>query len=223
MKEKSNFKKIKILIVDDHNLVREGFAKMLELEEEFKVIGQASTAKEALDKIKILNPNIILMDIKLPDLNGIECTQLIKKDHPEIKIIILSMYDEEQYVLESVKSGATGYLLKDISQEELVHSIKIVYAGGSLIQADLAHKVLKNFTKGNSLDLLKNNTFKKLSLREKEILQWIADGKTNKEVAEVLYISEKTVKSHLRTIFRKLEVTDRAQAVAYAMRKGWVG
>ncbi|MBI2252683.1 MAG: response regulator transcription factor [Armatimonadetes bacterium] len=223
MKKKNNFKKIKILIVDDHNLVREGFAKMLGLEEEFTVIGQASSAKEALDKIKILNPNIILMDIKLPDLNGIECTQLIKKEHPEIKVIILSMYDEVQYVLESVKSGATGYLLKDISREELVHSIKIVYAGGSLIQPDLAHKVLKNFTKNNSLDLLKNNIYKELSLREKEILQWIADGKTNKEAAEVLYISEKTVKSHLRTIFRKLEVTDRAQAVAYAMRKGWVG
>lgn len=224
MEYPSSPENIKILIVDDHTLVREGFAKMLDLEPQFEVVGQSSSARDALEKTAKLKPDIVLMDIKLPGINGIEATKLIKRDFPDVEIIILSMYDEEEYVLESVKAGATGYVLKDISQEELFSAIKVVHSGGSLIQPGLARKVLKEFVH-LAKDITvpgKSSAMKELSEREIEVLQCVSEGKSNKEVAEQLSISEKTVKAHLRTIFRKLEVSDRAQAVAEAMRKGLV-
>ena len=224
MEYSSNSEKIKILIVDDHTLVREGFAKMLELEPLFQVVGQSSSARDALEKTMSTKPDIVLMDIKLPGINGIEATKMIKKEHPDVEVIILSMYDEEEYVLESVKAGATGYVLKDISQEELFSAIKVVHSGGSLIQPGLARKVLKEFAHlaKDIPQAGRTSVMKELSEREIEVLQCVSEGKSNKEVAEQLSISEKTVKAHLRTIFRKLEVSDRAQAVAEAMRKGLV-
>lgn len=224
MDRTSDSEKIKILIVDDHTLVREGFAKMLELEPQFEVLGQSSSAKDVLEKTKALKPDIILMDIKLPGINGIEATKMIKKEHPDVEVIILSMYDEEEYVMESVKAGASGYVLKDISQEELFSAIKVVHSGGSLIQPGLARKVLKEFAHlaKEAPQGGKSMSIKGLSEREIEVLQCVSEGKSNKEIAEQLTISEKTVKAHLRTIFRKLDVSDRAQAVAEAMRKGLV-
>lgn len=219
---------VKILVVDDHTLVREGTAKMLELSGEFKVVGQASAAREALDQIKKLNPDVVLMDIKMPGINGIEATRMIKQEWPEVEVIILSMYDEDEYVVEAVKAGATGYLLKDSSQDDLARAIRIVHGGGSLIQPGLARKVLKEFAHlarentGAAAGMKNQILLKELSDREVEVLQYVADGKSNKEIADQLMISEKTVKAHLRSIFRKLEVGDRAQAVAQAMRKGLV-
>ncbi|MHB2019345.1 MAG: response regulator transcription factor [Candidatus Xenobia bacterium] len=216
--------KIRILVVDDHTLVREGFAKMLELSPDLQVVGQAASAREALDKVKTLNPDIVLMDINLPGMNGIDATRQIKTEHPDTEVIILSMYDEEQYVLESVKAGATGYVLKDISQEDLLRAVRTVHHGGSMIQPSLARKVLKEFAHlaREAPAPGRSTLLRELSDREVEVLQYVADGKSNKEIADQLTISEKTVKAHLRSIFRKLEVGDRAQAVAYAMRKGLV-
>ncbi len=217
--------RIKILLCDDHNLVREGFSKMLELEEDFIVVGQAASADEALIKARQLKPDIILMDIKLQGINGIEATRMIKEEIPQTEVIILSMYDEEEYVRESVKAGATGYVLKDISQEELIRNIKVVHSGGSYIQPSLARKVLQDLAsigKAKTASHSRESTIRELSDREIEVLQHVADGKSNKEVASDLTISEKTVKAHLRSIFRKLEVGDRAQAVATAMRRGLV-
>lgn len=225
MANENKEEKIKILLVDDHNLVREGFAKMLELEEDFIVVGQAASADEALIKARELKPDIILMDIKLQGINGIEATRMIKAELSDTEVIILSMYDEEEYVRESVKAGATGYVLKDISQEELIRNIKVVHHGGSYIQPSLARKVLQDLAsmgKSKSHTSARESTIRELSDREVEVLQHVADGKSNKEVAAALTISEKTVKAHLRSIFRKLEVGDRAQAVATAMRKGLV-
>ena len=217
---------IRILVVDDHTLVREGTAQMLELTREFKVIGQASSAREALDKIRALSPEIVLMDIKMPGINGIEATRMIKQEWPEVEVIILSMYDEDEYVVEAVKAGATGYLLKDSTQEDLVRAIHIVHSGGSLIQPGLARKVLREFAnlaRENALGpAARPSLLRELSDREIEVLQHVAGGKSNREIADQLLISEKTVKAHLRSIFRKLEVSDRAQAVAHAMRKGLV-
>jgi DNA-binding NarL/FixJ family response regulator len=216
---------VRILVVDDHTIVREGTAKMLELTPEFKVVGQAATAREALDLVKSINPEIVLMDIKMPGINGIEATRLIKAEWPEVEVIILSMYDEEEYVVEAVKAGATGYLLKDSSQDDLIRAIRIVHTGGSLIQPSLARKVLKEFShlaRESSSGGGKQTMLRELSDREIEVLQYVAAGQSNKEIADQLMISEKTVKAHLRSIFRKLEVGDRAQAVAHAMRKGLV-
>lgn len=215
--------KIKILIVDDHTLVREGFAKMLELEQEFVVVGQASECDNAIKQVGSLNPDIVLMDIRLPGTNGIETTKIIKEKFPKVEVIILSMYDEDEYIFESIKAGASGYVLKDISKEELVRAIKVVYSGESLIQPALAKKVLKEFAHLAKESHTKTHTpIRGLSEREIEVLKLVAEGKSNKEIADILLISEKTVKAHLRSIFRKLEVSDRAQAVAYAMRKGLV-
>lgn len=225
MKKKSINDTIKIMLVEDHRLVRESFAQMLELEEEFVVVGQAANANDALHLALSLKPDVILMDIKLPGVNGIEATRMIKKELPDTEIMMLSMYDEEEYVREAVKAGATGYVLKDISQEDLIRNIKVVYSGGSYIQPSLARKVLQDLASGGkakSQAIPRSSSIKELSDREIEVLQLVADGKSNKEVAQVLTISEKTVKAHLRSIFRKLEVGDRAQAVATAMRKGLV-
>lgn len=210
---------IKILIVDDHTLVREGFAKMLELVPEFEIIGQAKDAGEALKLSEKLSPEVILMDVRLPDTSGIEATKIIKKVNPETEVIILSMYDDEEYLLEAVKAGATGYLLKDVALNDLIKAIKIVHQGGSLIQPEIARRILKEVAaKRSSHSALE----KVLTDREIEILREVADGNSNKEIGKNLNISDKTVKTHLRTVFRKLKVADRAQAVALAMRKGLV-
>lgn len=217
--------KIKILLVDDHTLVREGFAKMLELEQDLIVAGQASNCEEALKQAGTLNPDIVLMDIRLPGKNGIETTKIIKERFPKVEVIILSMYDEDEYVFESIKAGASGYVLKDISKDELVRAIRVVHSGESLIQPALAKKVLKEFAhlaKGTQVQEQKHSLIRELSDREVEVLKLVAEGNSNKEIADKLSISEKTVKAHLRSTFRKLEVSDRAQAVAYAMRKGIV-
>jgi len=216
--------KITLLLVEDHRLVRESFANLLKLKPEFEVVGEAASGEEALEKVDRLKPEIILMDIKLPGISGIEATKIIKEKYPEIEVIILSMYDEDEYVLEAVKAGASGYVLKSISDtEELFQAIKVVHSGGYLIQPQLAKKILQNFTRASkNLPKGKISPLKEISEREIEVLEHVAQGKSNKEIAEILFISEKTVKAHLRTIFRKLEVADRAQAVAYAMRKGWV-
>lgn len=218
---------MKVLVVDDHTIVREGTSKMLELFDDFAVVGQASSAREALDKVRVLTPDVVLMDINMPGINGIEATRLLKQEHADIEVVILSMYDEDEYVVEAVKAGATGYLLKDASQEELAHAIRVVHGGGSLVQPALARKVLKEFAflvRGSAPTAppARTSLLRELSEREIEVLRYVADGKSNKEVADALVISEKTVKAHLRSIFRKLEVGDRAQAVAQAMRKGLV-
>lgn len=227
MNERKSSDRIRILVVDDYTLVREGFARMLELCPDFEVVGQASSAQEALDRCRLLQPDLVLMDIKLPLINGIEATRMIKDKWPNIEVVILSMYDEDEYVMEAVKAGATGYLLKDVTHEQLFETVRVVYNGGSMMQPNLARKLLREFAQiarsspgvsrpeGNAQPLV-------LSDREVEVLQSVAEGKSNKEIADALTISEKTVKAHLRSIFRKLEVGDRAQAVAYAMRRGWV-
>ncbi len=228
MSEPRADRRIRLLVVDDYTLVREGFARMLELCPDFEVVGQASSAQEALERCRLLQPDLVLMDIKLPAVNGIEATRMIKERWPAIEVVILSMYDEDEYVLEAVKAGATGYLLKDVSHEQLFEAVRVVHAGGSMLQPSLARKVLREFVAiaGSAAApaalVTKDQEPLLLSERELQVLQAVAQGNSNLRVAEALTISEKTVKAHLRSIFRKLEVGDRAQAVAFAMRRGWV-
>ena len=216
--------KIKILLVDDHLLVRESFANLLQLNPEFEVVGEAGNGEEGLEKAIILQPDVVLMDIVLPKLSGLDATRLIKGKLPDVGIIILSMHDEDEYVIDAVKAGASGYLLKSSSDvEELFKAIKVVHGGGFMYKPKLTKKILLQITKeGTVSGTKKESGIKELSQREIEILQAVSEGKSNKEIAEKLFISEKTVKAHLRSIFRKIDVGDRTQAVAYAMRKGWV-
>jgi len=216
--------KIKILLVDDHLLVRESFANLLQLNAEFEVVGEAGNGEEALEKALQLEPDVVLMDIALPKFSGLEVTKHIKEKLPEVGVIILSMHDEDEYVIDAVKAGASGYLLKSSSDiDELFRAIKVVHSGGFMYKPKLTKKILLQITKeGTAVSPKTDSGFKELSQREIEILQAVSEGKSNKEIAEKLFISEKTVKAHLRSIFRKLDVGDRTQAVAYAMRKGWV-
>lgn len=216
--------KIKVFLVDDHTLVREGFAKMLELEADMEVVGQAATSEEAVTLVKKVNPDIVLMDVRLSGTTGIEATKRIKEESPKVEVIILSMYNEDEYVFEAIKAGASGYVLKDISKDDLVRAIRVVHSGESLIQPSLAKKVLKEFAHlaTEPPQSQTKTPLRQLSERELEVLRFVSNGKSNKQIADSLLISETTVKAHLRSVFRKLEVNDRAQAVAYAMRKGLV-
>ena len=210
--------KIRVMVVDDHRLVREGLANLLRLQPGIEVCGEASDGDEAVSKAKSLKPDVILMDISMPGLSGIAATRLIKKDLPEVKVIMLTMMDQEGYVYESVKAGATGYLLKNVSLEELAESIKEVHRGGATLYPEAQAHLLKEY-----LYLArKNRDTYGLSDRELEILQLLADGLSNKEIADRLFISVQTVKTHIAHIFDKLGVKDRTEAVASALRKGLV-
>jgi DNA-binding NarL/FixJ family response regulator len=211
-------KKIKVLVVDDHRLVREGLTSLLRIHPEIEVVGEASDGDEAVSKARALEPGVILMDISMPGMNGITATRLIKKGLPGVKVIMLTMLDQEGYVYEAIKAGATGYLLKNTGLEELVKAIKEVLKGGATLHPDAQAQLLKEYV----FLARRNRDTYGLSDREIEVLQLLADGMSNKEIAAKLYISTQTVKTHIAHIFDKLGVSDRTEAVAAALRRGLV-
>jgi len=206
------------MVVDDHRLVREGLTSLLRITPEIEVVGEASNGDEAVAKARVLKPDVVLMDISMPGMNGITATKLIKKDLPETKVIMLTMLDQEGYVYEAVKAGATGYLLKNAGLEELVKAVKEVHKGGATLHPEAQAQLLKEY-----VYLVRSNrdTYG-LSEREMEVLQLLADGLSNKEIGERLFISLQTVKTHITHIFEKLGVSDRTEAVAAALRRGLV-
>lgn len=208
---------IKVLIVDDHALLREGLIKILSLEDDLKIIGEAGKGEEAIELTRTLKPNVILMDINMPGVNGIEATKVIKKEFPSIGIIALTIHDDEEYIFELVRAGVSGYVLKDIQPERLVSAIRDVAQGKSVIHPNITAKLLGEL---NRLSERKNrpSSFGELTMREIEVLELIAQGMANKDIARVLFISEKTVKNHVTSIFRKLNVEDRTQAALYAVK-----
>jgi len=211
-------KKIKVLLVDDHTLLRQGLRKLLELEPSIEVVGEAENGREAILKAEELVPDVILLDINMPGMNGVEATSLLKKYQPDLKIIILTIHKDHEYVFEAVKAGASSYLLKDVSAQELVKAVEAAYRGESVVDPTIASRLLKEFSrifKGGG-----ENSQDALTEREKEILKLLVQGLNNKDVAQKLFISEKTVKNHISNIFRKLEVTDRTQAVVKALKLG---
>jgi two-component system response regulator DegU len=209
---------IKVLIVDDHKLVREGLKAVFDQGDEVDVIGEAGSGEEAIEMVDKINPDVILMDISMPGMNGIKATKLIRDSHPDAKIVILTMLDQEGYVYEAIKAGATGYMLKSTSSDELVNAIQTVNEGKALLHPDATAQLLKEFVQ------LANNKAKDygLSNREMEVLQLLSEGKTNKEIAKALWISEQTVKTHVAHIFDKLGTSDRTETVARALRSGLV-
>jgi DNA-binding NarL/FixJ family response regulator len=209
---------IKVLIVDDHNLVREGLKAVFDNGNDVEVIGEAGSGEEALDMVGEVKPDVILMDISMPGMNGIQATKLILEKCPESKVVILTMLDQEGYVYEAVKAGATGYMLKNTSSDDLVHAIHTVFEGKALLHPDATAQLLKEFV------TLADNKAKDygLSSREMEVLQLLSEGNTNKEIAKALWISEQTVKTHVAHIFNKLGTSDRTETVAQALRNGLV-
>lgn len=206
---------IGVLIVDDHALLREGIAKILSLEPRIKVLGAASSGEEALSMAMELAPRVILMDLNMPGMNGVEACRRIKSTHPEINVIALTIYEEESYVFEMIKAGASGYLLKDVGPDVLIQAIIDVAKGKSLLHPKVTGKVLHEFNRLSQI--MESSARPVLTERETEVLRLVARGSSNKEIARELYISEKTVKNHLTHLFQKLEVNDRTEAVVKAM------
>ncbi len=215
--------RIKVLIVDDHRVVREGLSAILQSKEGIQVLGEAQDGQEAVEKARSLLPDVILMDVSMPKMTGVEATRIIKREFPHIGIIALTMYEEQQYIFDLVRGGATGYLLKDSDSDQIVKAIQAVYRGESLIHPAVASKILAEFSllaqkKGKKSGWVEHD----LTEREITVLRLVADGKTNKEIANNLDLSEKTVKNHVRNIFHKLQVYDRTQAAILAIRKGLI-
>jgi len=214
-------KRTRVLIVDDHRVVREGLSAILETKDDIQIIGEAQDGGEAVEKARALLPDVILMDVSMPGMSGVEATRLIKREFPHMAVVALTMYEEHQYIFDLVRAGATGYLLKDSDSAQIVAAIRAVSKGESLIHPSVASKILAEFSllsegRGKKRAFLDHD----LSDREITVLRLVAEGKTNKEIANVLDLSEKTVKNHVRNIFHKLQVYDRTQAAILAIRKG---
>ena len=207
---------IKLLIVDDHAVVRDGLTTMLGRESDFAVVGEAQNGLEAVDKTRELKPDIVLMDLRMPELDGVEAMRRIREENLEVNFLVLTTYDTDEYIFHAIEVGAKGYLLKDASREELFQAVRAVHRGESLIQPGVAARVLDRLAElsrqASSTELL--------SGREVEVLQLMAGGAANKEIAASLTLSESTVKTHVSNIFGKLEVNDRTGAVTKAMQKG---
>jgi DNA-binding NarL/FixJ family response regulator len=223
-----SFERVRILIVDDHALYRMGINGILQNEPDLEVVGEAVDPRSAMDAAFATNPDVILMDLSLPSPGGIETTQRVKRELPSAAIIVLSTEEDEDALFEAIKAGAAAFILKDIAPEDLVMVIRRVVAGEYLIndkvfsKPAVATRVLKEFRELAVYGQEAAPIFAPLSPREVEILDNIAQGMTNKQVAYALSISEQTVKNHMSSILRKLSVNDRTQAVVYAMRQGWI-
>ncbi len=201
---------IKVLIVDDQALIREGLNMMLSLYEELKVVGEATNGKEAVDLVEEKEIDVVLMDIRMPIMDGVEATRVIKERHPYIKILILTTFNEDEYIFQGLNNGADGYVLKDVSSKELVNSIKSIYKGNMLFHGEVA-KTIAGAVKGNVNMQREEDIFNNLTPREMEIARLIGEGKSNKEISEILYITEGTVKNHVTKILDKMDLRDRTQ------------
>jgi DNA-binding NarL/FixJ family response regulator len=220
--------RIRILVVDDHALFRGGITNVLTAVREFEVVGEAADGREAVEMSGAVSPNIVLMDLTLPPPGGLETTQRIRREFPAVAVVVMAQEEDEESLFASIKAGAAAFVIKDISPDDLIHVIRRVSLGEFLIndkvfsKPAVASRVLKEFRELAVYGQEAQPIFAPLSPREVEILDNIAQGMTNKQVAYALSISEQTVKNHMSSILRKLAVNDRTQAVVYAMRQGWI-
>jgi DNA-binding NarL/FixJ family response regulator len=211
---------IRVLIVDDHALFRRGLEMVLEQEDDVEVVGEAGDGAEAIEKAQELMPDVVLMDVRMPRRSGIEATQTIKDLIPHAKILMLTISDEEADLYDAIKAGANGYLLKEISIEEVANAIRSVAQGQSLISPSMASKLLNEFaTMVKRADEKQQVPTPRLTEREMEVLKLVAKGHNNRDIAKELYISENTVKNHIRNILEKLHLHSRMEAVVYAVRE----
>ena len=211
---------IKILIVDDHTMVRDGLVSMLGRQKDFAIVGEAGNGREAVEKAQDLGPDVILMDLRMPEMTGVEAMRAIGERDPDAKIIVLTTYDTDEYIFDAIEAGAKGYLLKDTSREELFSAVRAVHRGESQIEPGVAAKVLTRLAQLSRQNSDPNRSNDTLSDREIEVLQLIAGGSANKQIAAELTISESTVKTHVANIFQKLDVSHRTEAVTRALQRG---
>ena len=205
---------IRVLIVDDHSVVRQGLRMFLNMDPELEIVGEASNGREAVSQAVELSPDVILMDLVMPEMNGIEATRIIRENSPEIEVIALTSVLEDQSIFKAINAGAIGYLLKDTEAQDLQHAIKNAAMGKVQLSSEIAAKLVEGFHPPASHE--------KLTPREEEVLILLAKGKSNKDIGDSLYLSIPTVKTHVSNILRKLSVPGRTQAALYAVRAGIV-
>lgn len=219
---------IRLLIADDHVLFRKGLCQALAQEPDLDVVGEAADGNEAITKAAALKPDVIVMDLSMPVLGGIEATRQIRRQQPDVAVLILTAYDDDDNLLAAMAAGASGYVLKDVAPSELAEAVRACARGDGYLNPVIAAKVLTRLgaangsSQGSSPRVVKGADDKGLTPREFEVLEQIAVGASNRDIAQRLFISESTVKNHVTNIFRKLAVTDRTQAVLYALKQGWV-
>ncbi|MEH7235723.1 response regulator transcription factor [Bacillus sp. JJ1562] len=213
---------IKLLLVDDQELIRESLSIVLSMDNEIEIVGLAQNGIEAIGLCEQHKPTIILMDINMPEMNGIEATKIIKQRWPDIKIIILTTFQEVNHVIDALKIGAEGYLLKAIHPKDLLSGIKLIHKGGTLLPQDLAKLLVQQINSNEGSSTKENTTRYNLTDREEEVLECLALGLSNKHIAERLFLSEGTVKNYISNIYHKLDVKDRFQAALKAQQEGLI-
>ena len=224
---------IRIVIIDDHQLFREGVKRILTMEPGLDVVAEGGDGSDALSLVETHQPDVVLMDINMPNMNGVEATKELVEKFPEVKVLILSIHDDETYVTHVLKTGAAGYLLKEMDANSLIEAVKVVGSGGAYIHPKVTHNLINEFRRlanGDGTETteigFKEVEYRKplhiLTRRECEVLQLMTDGYSNRMIGEALYISEKTVKNHVSNILQKMNVNDRTQAVVESIKNGWV-
>ncbi|MEJ8544116.1 response regulator [Brevibacillus borstelensis] len=226
---------IRIVIVDDHQLFREGVKRILEMEKDFQVVGEGADGEEAFRLAEDHKPDVVLMDINMPNVSGVSAAEHVISVSPGTRVIMLSIHDDEGYVYRTLRSGASGYLLKEMGTNDLVEAVRVVAAGGAYIHPKVTGKLIEEFRRlseqegtndrGMAVDdsePVDPKVIESLTRREREVLQLMAEGKSNRSIGEFLFISEKTVKNHVSSILQKLSVQDRTQAVVISIKNGWV-
>ncbi len=220
-----SIKEIRLVLADDHAVVRSGTRELLEQEPDLKIVGEASNGEEAVRMAQELQPDVIVMDVRMPKMSGVEATRRIKTESPGVKVLVLTAHDDDEYVFALLQAGANGYLLKTAEIEELVRAIRTVSAGQSALAPEVTGKVVAQFTSGKSLPEVlneKQDVYDGLTERELGILELVGKGLSNKQIGKELFISDRTVQAHLSNIFAKLGVNSRTEAVMHAVRKGWI-
>ena len=213
---------IRVLLADDHAVVRQGTRELLDREPDIDVVAEARNGKEAVQKAIKERPDVVVMDFAMPELNGIEATRQIKAVAPGIAVLVLTAYDSNQYIFAFLEAGAAGYLLKDVQVDELVEAIKAVHAGESMLHPAIARKVIDRFAQPGEQTSIVHAAMDELTERELEVLRMAAKGLSNREIAQELTISVRTVQTHLTNVFNKMGVGSRTEAVVHALRKNWI-
>lgn len=212
--------KIKVLLADDHPLLRQGLSKVLSLEGDIEIVAEAEDGEAAIELVGKVLPDVVLMDINMPNTNGIEATRRIKQRFSDVQVLVLTFHDEEEYVLALMRAGAKGYILKDVDPSIVAKAIRQVHQGDCFFPPTFINQVMEKVNRSEKEG--QQDDENQLTKREQEILEEIVQGKSNKEIADTLFISEKTVKNHVSNILKKLDVTDRTQAAVLALRSGIV-
>ncbi len=209
--------KIKILVVDDHAIMRDGIRALLSLHNDLEIVGEASEGKEAIEKVQELGPDVVIMDVAMPGMDGLEATRRIRKKNPKVKVLVLTQHDNREYILSAIKAGTSGYVPKRAVGAELVSAIRAVNKGESFLYPSAAAALIEDY-----LRQAEEEPYDRLTDREREILKLIAEGHTSREIAEMLFISLKTVLGHRTKILQKLDIHNRTELIKYALHKGLV-